>query len=386
MEPICCQEVLNAVEGTLESGDINILFKGISTDSRKIKSGDLFIPLEGENHDGHSYISGAINSGAAGTLTHKNTFSKNLKGTEFLNETAVVRVADTLKALGSLAAFYRNRFNIPVIAVTGSVGKTGTKDMIAAAMSTRRNVLKTAGNYNNEIGLPLTMFNLEGSHEAAVIEMGMSGFSEIGRLSTIARPDIAVITNIGMSHIEKLGSRENIMKAKLEVLEGMDFYKGLLLLNSDDELLSGIKGSRGIRTLYFGLESDADYKAFDVEINEFNSDFSINIKGKKYRVRIPVPGIHNVYNAAAAIAAATELGIEMDGIIEGLALYNPGNMRMNIVEKTGLKVINDTYNASPDSMKAAIDVMMKIKGERRIAVLGDMLEMGIWAEKAHKGV
>ena len=378
MEVLSCREILDVTQGIRIFGTDDIKFTGISTDSRNVNKGDLFVPLVGERYDGHHFISDAFKSGAVGALT-QNESSKADRG-------VLIQVKSTLKALGELSAYYRNKFNLPIIAVTGSVGKTGTKDMIAAALSGKKNVLKTPGNYNNEIGLPLTIFGLGKFHEAAVVEMGMSGFNEISRLSKIARPNIAVITNIGMSHIEKLGSKENILKAKLEILEGMNTETDLLLLNGDDELLAGLKDKMRIRTLYYGINGDYDYRAYNIEANEAYTDFSITIRKKEYRVRVPAPGIHNVHNAIAAIAVADELKLDMKAITEGLLQYNPGSMRLNIIEQNGIKVINDAYNACPDSMKAALDVMSKIKGQRRIAVLGDMLEMGDWADAAHESV
>ena len=225
---------------------------------------------------------------------------------------------------------------------------------------------------------PAYAFHLQKFHEAAVLEMGMSGFNEISRLSGMAKPDIAIITNIGMSHIEKLGSQENIRKAKLEILDGMNRKTGLLLLNGDDRLLAGLKGVTGIRTLYYGIEDGNDYRACEIETSEFLTEFSVIVGSRKQRIRIPAPGRHNVYNALPAIAAADALGIDLKTAAEGLMQYNPGTMRLNILEHNGLRIVNDAYNACPASMKAALDVMSGIKAERRIAVLGDMLEMGDW--------
>jgi UDP-N-acetylmuramoyl-tripeptide--D-alanyl-D-alanine ligase len=296
-------------------------------------------------------------------------------------------VEDTSKTLRDIAAYYRKKFNIPFVGITGSVGKTSTKDMVAVVLSQKYNVLKTEGNFNNEIGLPLTVLNLDSFHQAAVIEMGMSGLGEISRLSCIAYPDIAVITNIGISHIEKLGSRQNILKAKMEILDGLN-KNGLVVLNGDDNLLFGMKDLLSYRTVFFGMEEGVDYQAYNViTLGEAGSCFEITVNSHEYKVNIPIPGTHNVYNALAAIAVGIELNLPMEKIITGISEYKPGKMRMNITDKDGIKIINDVYNASPQSMEAALSVLKDVgfKG-RTIAILGDMLEMGDWAEKAHNGV
>ena len=378
MQALKCSEIINAVGGTLLSGNRETEITGVSTDSRTISAGNLFIPIEGEHFDGHDFIGQAFERGAAACLTHK-------KGIPDVDGT-VIKVSDTLRALGDLASYYRKKFNLPVVGITGSVGKTSTKDMVAAVLSQQYRVLKTEGNFNNEIGLPLTMFNLDKTHECAVIEMGMSGFGEISRLSRISLPDIAIITNIGLSHIEKLGSRQNILKAKMEILEGLS-KNGVVILNVDDQLLSGMRNLLPYKTIFYGLEDDADYQAFDVKTaGELGTYFKIELNNKTYEVHIPVPGIHNVHNALAAIAAGIELKVPVEKIIKGIGEFTPGKMRLNILQFNGIKIINDTYNASPQSMEAALDVLKDIAGNRKIAVLGDMLEMGSWADKAHKDV
>jgi UDP-N-acetylmuramoyl-tripeptide--D-alanyl-D-alanine ligase len=377
MQALKCNKIIEAVEGSLIFGHPHTVVTGVSTDSRNVKKGDLFIPLKGSNFDGHDFIGKAIESGAQAILTHKDI--------EIIpKDIAVIKVKDTLKALGDLAGYYRKRFNIPFIGVTGSVGKTSTKDMIASVLGQHLNTLKTQGNFNNEIGLPLSILNLDPSHKAAVLEMGMSGFGEISRLTSIVKPDIAIITNIGMSHIEKLGSRQNILKAKLEILEGLN-SKGLVILNGDDNLLSGMRGLLGFRTKFFGMEEEVDFKAENIRLSgEKGSSFEIRIDSIDYEVEVPAPGIHNVYNALAAIATAIELEIPMENIIKGISSYLPEKMRMNIFEVSDMKIIDDTYNANPQSMEAALNVLAEIGNDgRKIAVLGDMLEMGDWADEAH---
>lgn len=369
------EDLLAATGGELAVTGGSTMVSGISADSREISAGDLFIPLIGENFDGHDYIRSAFEQGAAASLTQKESH-------HFPGKT-VILVKDTLKALQSLAQWYRNRFDIPFVGITGSVGKTSTKDMVTCAVADRYNVLKNEGNFNNEIGLPLTMFKLDTNHEVAVVEMGMSAVGEISTLAAIVRPKVGIITNVGLSHIENLGSRQNILKAKLEILDGLQ-PEGLLILNGDDVMLSGVKNLLSCRTVSYGLEEGVDYQAYNIQSRgEFGIDFSITIEEAEYTVQLPVPGVHNVYNALAAIAAGVELGVPMRNLLEGISHFRPGKMRLNIVKAHDMTIINDAYNASPQSMSAALDVLLEMQSTRKIAVLGDMLELGDWAERAH---
>jgi UDP-N-acetylmuramoyl-tripeptide--D-alanyl-D-alanine ligase len=379
MKMLSLEKIIKAVNGELICGNNDTIITGISTDSRKINEGDLFVPIVGEKFDGHEFIKGSLNAGAAAALTSRHMEPAAGK--------AIIKVEDTLVALGDVARFYRGNFDIPFVGITGSVGKTSTKDMISCVLSQKYNVHKTMGNFNNHIGLPLTIFNLDSFHEAAVIEMGMSGFGEIRYLSSIARPDIAVITNIGLSHIEKLGSRQNILKAKMEILEGLK-SDGMVVLNGDDKLLYGLKDLLSFRTVYFGMEDGLQYQACNVKtMGEGGTYFEITLRNTDYKVNVPVPGIHNIYNALAAIAVGTEMNIPMEKIIEGIAEFTPGKMRLSIIENDGIKIINDAYNANPQSMEAALDVLKDIgESSRTVAVLGDMLEMGEWAYDAHMDI
>ncbi|HOJ10803.1 MAG TPA: UDP-N-acetylmuramoyl-tripeptide--D-alanyl-D-alanine ligase [Clostridiales bacterium] len=386
MKILRCGEIVEATEGILLYGSSEQEIMRISTDSRSVQPGSLFVPIKGERFDGHNFIKDALAAGAAGTLTqydlqelkccpeHEGSFDGKL----------IIKVNDTLKALRDIAAYYRQMFRIPFTGITGSVGKTSTKDMIACVLEQEYNVLKTMGNFNNEIGVPLTIFNLNDSYEAAVVEMGMSGFGEISRLTSIVKPKIAVITNIGMSHMEKLGSRQNILKAKMEIFEGLP-RDGLVVMNGDDTFLYGLKGFLNFRTLYYGMDEGLDYQAYNVQsAGETGIYFDINVKNVEYKVHVPVPGIHNVYNALAAIAVGVESGISMKNIIQGIRNFIPGKMRLNIVKNNGIKVINDAYNASPQSIDAALKVLIDLEDvNRRIAVLGDVLELGEWARQAH---
>lgn len=374
-----CEELIKAVDGKLLWGDIHNVFSGITTDSRKVAKGNLFIPLVGERFDGHDYIEQCFDTGAKVCLTQKEIPERE--------NCSAVLVNDTAKALRDIAAWHRNKYIIPVVGITGSVGKTSTKDMISCVLAKKYEVLKTQGNFNNEIGLPLTFFNLEKRHEAAVIEMGMSGFGEISRLTAIAQPQIAVITNIGVSHIENLGSQQGILKAKLEILEGLK-PGGMIVLNGDDPLLREKRGKLDCRAVFYGMDAESDYCAENYKsLGEDGSSFSIKVDNKTYEVKVPVPGIHNVYNALAAIAVGVEMNIPMEIIVDGISEYSPGSMRQNILSHKGIKIINDAYNASPQSMQAAINVLEELSAKTRgIAVLGDMLEMGNMAEELHYSV
>ncbi len=374
-----CVELIRAVEGKLLWGDSSKIFSGITTDSRKVARGNLFIPLVGEKFDGHDYIEQCFDTGASICLTQKVIPERD--------NCSAVLVNDTAKALRDIATWHRNKYNIPVVGITGSVGKTSTKDLISCVLARKYEVLKTQGNFNNEIGLPLTLFNLDERHEVAVIEMGMSGFGEISRLTAIAQPQVAVITNIGVSHIEKLGSQQGILKAKLEILEGLK-PDGLVVLNGDDPLLREKRGKLDSRAVFYGMDGSVDYRAENYQsLGEDGSSFSIMVDNKTYEVKVPVPGIHNVYNAMAAIALGVEMNISMKIIVEGISDYSPGSMRQNIISHKGIKIINDAYNASPQSMQAAINVLEELSTKTRgIAVLGDMLEMGNMAKELHYSV
>ncbi|HEY8499407.1 MAG TPA: UDP-N-acetylmuramoyl-tripeptide--D-alanyl-D-alanine ligase [Clostridia bacterium] len=351
----------------------------VSTDTRKMKTGSLFFAIRGKNFDGHDFIGKAFDNGAV--MVVSDTYVTPPEGR------AAVIVDDTVSALGHLAEKYLATYNIPVIAITGSVGKTTTKEMVAQILSTQYNVHKTIGNFNNNIGLPLSVFQLEREHTAAVFELGMNALGEIEYLSRIIRPDIAVITNIGISHFEKLGSRQNILRAKLEVTKGMK-DSGILILNGDDELLSGLNGLLNMNVVYYGINENIPLHAFGIEtMGEEGVRFLVNIRNEDVEIVLSVPGIHQVSNALAAIACGIELGVSNENIKKGLACYSHEKMRLDIVGIKGVKVINDTYNAAPSSMRAALSVLREVAGKNRsIAVLGDMYELGSLAGEAHKEV
>lgn len=347
----------------------------ISTDTRKIESGCLFIAIKGENFDGHEFAAKAIELGASAVICERDCG---------LGEKQIL-VESTRQALLDLAGHYRNCFDIPVVGITGSVGKTTTKEMVHAVMSVKYNTLKNEGNLNNEIGVPLTLFRLGETHEAAVIEMGMSGFGEIERMTKAVRPDVAVISNIGVSHIEKLGSREGILKAKLEILIGMQ-DDAPIILNGDDDMLSTATVSDHPVTFYGINGSDLVFSAENIFIGDESVAFDAVYPEGKTRVELPFPGKHNIYNALAAAAVGSFFGISPEDAFEALKKYVPAGMRQRIVRKGGIIFIEDCYNASPDSQAAALAVLGGMNAKRKIAVIGDMLELGDYSDKAHASV
>ncbi len=380
MKPLTVEAVANAVHGKIIKTATKAAILGVSTDSRRIMPGDLFIPLVGEHFDGHHFIQDALQGGASAYLTSQEHLL-------FPDQVYGILVADTQKALQDLAAYYLRLFNLPIAAVTGSTGKTTTKDMIASVLSKKYHVLKTEGNFNNEIGLPLTIFRLEDAHEAVVLEMGMSGFGEIQRLVGIAPPKVAVITNIGVSHIEKLGSRENILKAKMEIFDqfGSDC---IAVLNADDPMLCASALHFPYPVVYYGLDKGSDITANEIQLKaEAGTAFVVTTAEGSMAMDLQVPGLHNVSNALAAVAVGRLFGLTIQEIKDGLKEFESGIMRLHIFEtRGGIRVIDDVYNASPDSMAAALAVLRDMPGDRKIAVLGDMLELGDYSEEGHRGV
>ena len=362
-----------AIIGDKKQGAIE--FSQVCIDSRSITEGCLFFAIVGENFDGHTFVRTALGTGAAAAVC-----STYIEG---ISE-PIIMVGNTRTALMRLAAWWRKRFDIPVVGLTGSVGKTTTKDMVAAVLSEKYNTLSTEGNLNNEIGLPRMCLRLTEEHTAAVFEMGMSDFGEISRLSKTAQPNIGLITNIGVSHIENLGSREGILKAKMEILDGMAPGAPLILNGDDEMLLSGAELASG-KVLLYGIDNEqADCRAVDVVQSEDDIKFTLQHDGKSYAVELPVVGRHNVYNACAAFLCGITAGVSPEQAIAGLRNYVPDGRRQKIVRKKGITFIEDCYNASPDSIGASLAVLKALPCEgKRIAVLGDMLELGEYARKAH---
>ena len=371
-------EVLAATNGQCVSAGSAKSFVGVSTDTRTLVSGSLFVALTGERFDGHDFIRQAVEQGAAGLVV-----SRGL--TEKLPGVAVFTVSDTRTAFQDLARFHRRRFQLPVIAVTGSNGKTSTKDMIAAVLSTQMNVLKTEANFNNEIGLSQTLLKINSTHQAVVVEMGMRGRGEIAGLAAVALPTVGVVTNVGETHLERLGSMENIAAAKAELVEALD-ENGVAILNADDRQVQAMHEKTSARAVYYGIASEADVRATQLKSTAQSVDFDCVVEKASFSVTVPMPGIHNVYNTLAAIAVGLELGVAPQRIVEGIALYAPGKMRLNVRQYGAITVIDDTYNASPLSMAAAIEVLASVAKGRKLAAIGDMLELGAAARAAHAKV
>ncbi len=371
-------QVAEAVGGIL-AADGSLVISSVSQDTRELEPGALYVAIRGPRFDGHRFVTAALEKGAVLLLVNRDA--------ELPGDVPCIRVEDTVKALGALAAWHRSRFDIPVIAVTGSVGKTSTREMIAAALSARYHVLRNRENFNNEIGVPLSVLQLDDSHTAAVFELGMRALGEIGWLARIARPDIAVITNIGLSHIEKLGSRQNILRAKLEIIEGMP-ADGVVILNGEDELLKGLRGLLRYKTLYYGMDEATDIQGYEAaSLGENGMAFKTSIAGQDGSFTIRAPGIHSVSNALAALAVCHVLGLRQSEAEEGLTRYAGEKLRLHIEDRQGVKIINDAYNAAPASMKAALSVLAELgTGRRTVAVLGDMLELGDWSRDAHLDV
>ncbi|WP_105614966.1 UDP-N-acetylmuramoyl-tripeptide--D-alanyl-D-alanine ligase [Vallitalea okinawensis] len=395
MKALTLAQIIKFVNGqiisSINNNELNtILIEEICTDSRKATENSLFIPILGERFDGHDYIDAAAVNGCKVFLCHQDL--RPSKGRIY------IKVEDTKKALRDLAEEYIKLFDIKVIGVTGSVGKTTCKDMIAASLSGKYNVLKTLGNFNNDIGLPLTVFNIEEHHDIAVLEMGMNHFGEIELLSKIARPDYAVITNIGVSHIENLGSRDGICKAKCEIFTYAK-ENGKVIINNDDDYHETIirkAMKKNMKTITIGINQDADYKGTDITSYLIRENHGIISKlhtqvvynQGEFEVILGCLGKHLVYNLLPGIAIAFDLGLSLDEIIAGLKSYIPTEKRLNAYKcGKNITIIDDVYNASPDSMKAALKTLDELETiGRKIAFLGDMLEMGDFAKKGHREV
>ncbi|KXG43775.1 UDP-N-acetylmuramoyl-tripeptide--D-alanyl-D-alanine ligase [Tepidibacillus decaturensis] len=371
-------EIIQSVSGRLyQPFTEKLAVTGVSTDSRKISKGDLFVPLIGERFDGHQFIKMAEEQGAVVALWQSlKTIPKDVK-------IPFILVADTLVALQDLAKYYRKKINPTIVAVTGSNGKTTTKDLIASVLSTTYSVHKTKGNLNNHIGVPLTLLTMPEETELAVIEMGMSNKGEIALLSEIAKPQIAVITNIGESHIEFLGSRKAIAAAKLEVIEGLQ-ENGTLILNGDEPLLRDYLANQN---LHFHLKWVGENKENDVYPVKVNLDGTKGIQFNsqdQVSYSLPLLGLHNVINALMAVEVGKCLHISIEKIQQGLKDPKLTSMRLEkMIAKNGAILLNDVYNASPTSMKASLQLLSTFQNDKKIAVLGDMLELGEYAKEYH---
>ncbi|HBF38296.1 MAG TPA: UDP-N-acetylmuramoyl-tripeptide--D-alanyl-D-alanine ligase [Firmicutes bacterium] len=351
-------------------------FAGVSTDSRHVNPGEIFIALKGEHFNGHDFLATAVQMGAAALIVMDD-------GPAFDGIT-IIKVLDTLKALGDIARFHRRRFQTPLIAITGSNGKTTTKDLVASILGQELPLVKTEANFNNEIGLPLTLLKIRSQTKAIVVEMGMRGLGQIRNLAGIAEPTIGLVTNVGLTHLELLKTQQNIAKAKSELIEALP-NDGLAFLNGDDLLVREMQYRTKARKVFYGMEGpDLDYQAEVIEMTDSGSRFKAIFKNGSLVITLPIPGRHNIMNALAAIAVAKELGISEQNIQKGLAEPVLSGKRLNIIEKNGYRIIDDTYNASPTSVKAAIDVLDSSQSrERKIAVLADMLELGPTSAEIH---
>jgi len=376
---ISLDDILKATGGrVLRPGEPE--FTGVSTDSRNIRTGELFIPLVGPRYDGHDYIMPAFESGARCALVRKG------RPVDAPGAGCLVEVADTLEALQAIASYVRRKYAAtPVIGITGTNGKTTTKEMTASILGLRGPVLKNEGNLNNEIGLPLSLIRLEPAHWAAVLEMGMSGPGEIARLSEIAGPDVGVITNIGAAHLETLGTVEAVARAKAELIDALP-DNGRAVLNKDDPMLAGLIAKLGDRAVTFGRISGGQFTAESVSDGEKGVSFNLVTPDGKVPVAMPIHGYHNVMNALAAAAAAWTLGLTPDEMRSGLEAFRPVGMRMEVLRIGGVTVINDAYNANPASMAAALNTLSSFRDSRKMAVLGDMLELGALAKESHYNV
>lgn len=382
MEALTIRQLVEAVGGILlgEPADLDQTVTQVSTDSRTIPEGCLFIPLEGERFDGHSFINSALEAGAAGCFTARERES-------YLPGKFYIKVKSAKRALRDLAHYYKALFPIPFVAVTGSVGKTTTKDMVAAVLSAKYKVLKTDGNFNNDIGLPLTLLRLNHSHEIAVLEMGMDHAGEIDYLSAIVEPDVAIITNVGDSHIENFGTRDGIFAAKCEIFNYLK-PDGIAVLSGDDERLVTLKGKLPQKMLFVGQTEGLDYLAYDVESDGASHlECKIQTPYTKFQVEIPALGTHMVYPTLMATAVGEHFGMHADEITQGIRAFLPTKMRMNVITCPGdVIILNDTYNANPQSMRAAAAVLGDARDRRRVAVVGDMKELGANSAMFHEAV
>ena len=374
MKNLLVKDILRVTSGKLIIGNEDEVLENFSKDTREINKDDTYIAIKGGNFDGNKFWKEALEKGAKAVIVQDVDFKKE-DLSKFNNKT-IIEVNNTLEALYKIAEYKRSLYNIPIIGITGSVGKTSTKDIIASVVSQKYKTLKTIGNNNNNIGLPFTILKLK-DHEAAVIEMGMNHFGEISLLSRIAKPTVSVITNIGTSHIGNLGSRENILKAKLEILEGME--KKILVINNDNDLLHDYykKNKDNIEIKTFGMKNKSDIMAKNIETEDNSSTFICKIEDEEVKIKVPVGGEHFVLNALCACKIGELLNIESSKIIKGIENFKLTNKRMEKrILENGVLVINDSYNASLESMKASINYLANLSNPRKIAFLGDMFELG----------
>ena len=391
MRQIYIKDIIKISNAELLCGNCEETLTDVVRDTREIKQGDTYIGFKGEHSDGNLLYEDALERGAKICILEKSSVKEKINEKEIeekYKNASIILVEDTTKALQEIASFKREMYDIPVVGVTGSVGKTSTKDIIASVMSKKFNVLKTLGNYNNQIGLPLTVLRLK-DENAMVVEMGMNMPNEISTLSKIAKPTVAVITNVGTAHIGNLGSRENILKAKLEILDGLK-EDGVLVINNDNDMLHNwyiSNTKKNLKVITFGMENKSDIMPYDVELSENGSTYKIDVDAKTYKVTISVGGNHFVLNSLCAIAIGRIFDIKMEDILDGIANFELTKRRMQVEKNANnITIINDCYNANYDSVKAALEYLGKINAKRKIAVLGDMLELGSFSKELHEKV
>ncbi len=385
MKDITVKDILECTDGKLITGNENIVCKEFSKDTRTIKEGDIYIGIKGENFDGNVFWKKALDNGAMGVIVQGIKFDK--QDIETYQDKVIIQVEDTLQALYKLASYKREIYNVPVVAITGSVGKTSTKDLVANVVAQKYKICKTIGNNNNNIGMPFTILNAPNDIEVFVLEMGMNHFGEIHLLSEIAKPNICIITNIGTSHIGNLGSRENILKAKLEILDGAK--NPYMVINNDNDLLHKWyeENKDKIKIKTYGINEKSDIQAKEIQLHEDGSEYQIHLNNKEEKIKVPVGGEHFVLNSLCAIAVGKLLNIENEDIKRGIETFSLTKNRMEVIElKNGIKIINDAYNSSVESVKASLSYMNHMKADRRIAVLGDILETGEFALALHKEI
>lgn len=377
MDKLSLSEILK-VSGAETDFTGEIFFTGVTTDSRKIVEGSLFVALKGETFNGEDFANDALKKGAAAVLVSKT--AQNISG-------VALKVDDTLTAYQQIAASWRSRFQIPVVAITGSSGKTTTKDLTAAVLSALGKVCKTTANFNNEIGVPMTLLELNETHAAAVVEIGMRGLHQIETLARYVKPTIGTVINVNETHIEILGSVENIARAKSELVEAIP-SGGTVILNADNPYTLDMKkyAAPGVKVITCALDNSADLTAENITIDSSSTEFTLNYGGESYNFEIPIIGRHNVSNALAAIAAGLTVGLTIDEIKRGISTLATTKMRFEVIRRDGVTIVNDAYNASPASMRAAIRTVEEIYDSRKIAVLADMLELGYISQKAHREI
>lgn len=383
MKKMTIREIMQATDAQIIAVDgldevLDKTVSHITQDSREVTENSLFFAIQGERLDGHQFVEQCFEKGVAACLSSKVFAPK--KGS------ALLLVPDVKKALLKLAAHYRNQFKIPFIGITGSVGKTTTKDMVASVLGQKYDVLWTQGNYNNDIGVPLTIFRLEDHHQIAVIEMGMNHFGEIHALTEVVRPNLGLISNVGVAHIEYLGSREGILKAKCEMFDFMP-EDGVAVLNADNDMLITLEGKLPQKLRWFGMENKKDVYADNLTLLGMEkTKCSVHTPIGSFDVVVPMPGEHMVLNALSAVALGLEMGVNLEEIKAGIESFVPTKNRMNVMKlDNGITVLNDVYNANPVSMKASLNILANGEG-RKVAILGFMGELGEYAPQMHEEI